>query len=68
VPEGPAAIPVGAPVATFAETAEAAAAAAAPGAPVPPTSDVYDESQPSVNVLPWQSFLKTSSREVKCMG
>ncbi|KAG1675412.1 hypothetical protein FOA52_012331 [Chlamydomonas sp. UWO 241] len=68
VPEGPDAVRVGAPVATFCDTAEGAAAAAAPGAPTLPTTDVYDESQPHVNVLPWQSFLKTSTREVKCMG
>ncbi len=35
-----------------------------------PTSDVYDESQPKVRVLEWQSFLKASKepKGSKCMG
>lgn len=34
----------------------------------PPTTDVYDEAQPEVKVLTWQSYLKTGERQVKCMG
>jgi len=68
VPEGTDNLPAGRPVAVFAETEAAAAAAAADGAPRVPTTDVYDDAQPRVAVLPWQSFLKQGSRKVKCMG
>ena len=37
---------------------EGAAAAEAAARWVVPTSDVYDEAQPRVRVLEWQSFLK----------
>ena len=33
-----------------------------------PTTDVYDDAQPSVPVLTWQSHLAKGTRKVKCMG
>ncbi|KIY96201.1 hypothetical protein MNEG_11761 [Monoraphidium neglectum] len=77
-PEG-ATLPVGAPIAVVWEEsgggggdgdADAGRLAAA-RRHTPPTKDVYDESQPSVRVLEWQSYLKESSEDPgakKCMG
>ncbi len=68
VEEGAAPITVGTPVATFVESEESLQQLREAGPPACPTTDVYDEAQPSVPVLPWQSFLKAGSRTVKCMG
>ncbi len=58
-------VQVGTPVALVCESEEQMTAASAFKCP---TTDVYDEQQPQVHVLAWQSFLKQGSREVKCMG
>ncbi len=33
-----------------------------------PTSNVYDQGQPQVRVLEWQSYLKAGTQGRKCMG
>lgn len=68
VKESSSPIPVGTPVATFVENLESLDEMGKSGGYLCPTTDVYDMSQPSVKVLPWQSFLKSGSRQVKCMG
>lgn len=60
---------VGLPIALFVESEEGLKEAAAlPSQWMPETTNVYDDNQPQANVLPWQSYLKESSRKVKCMG
>lgn len=62
-------IAVGTPIGLLVESKEALEGAAAlPSDWRPHTTNVYDETQPKVNVLPWQSYLKEASRKVKCMG
>mmetsp|Transcript_23742 Transcript_23742/g.52089 ORF Transcript_23742/g.52089 Transcript_23742/m.52089 type:complete len:222 (+) Transcript_23742:63-728(+) len=69
VPEGGSLVAVGAPVGLMVTSEEALALLRKAGANYAcPTTDVYDDSQPQVQVLPWQSFLKSGKRQVKCMG
>jgi pyruvate/2-oxoglutarate dehydrogenase complex dihydrolipoamide acyltransferase (E2) component len=58
-PEG-AALAVGTPIAVFAPEGSDPGAAAAWR---PPSSDVYDDRQPTVGVLEWQSYLKESQKK-----
>ncbi|GAX84838.1 hypothetical protein CEUSTIGMA_g12259.t1 [Chlamydomonas eustigma] len=76
VDAGPSLVPVGRPVAVLVESQEDLlkwqehlAKRPTPGLKWQcPTTNVYDDTQPPVAVLPWQSFLKSSTRKVKCMG
>jgi pyruvate/2-oxoglutarate dehydrogenase complex dihydrolipoamide acyltransferase (E2) component len=69
VESGQEVLPVGAPIALLVESQESLKEVAAlPSSWKPPTTNVYDDTQPRVNVLPWQSYLKETSRKVKCMG
>ena len=63
--EGQTSIPVGTPLAVFVEHEDQVEEGKGWSCP---TTNVYDEKQPSVAMLTWQSFLKTASRQVKCMG
>eukprot|EP00197_Chlamydomonas_leiostraca_P008548 CAMPEP_0202884766 /NCGR_PEP_ID=MMETSP1391-20130828/41319_1 /ASSEMBLY_ACC=CAM_ASM_000867 /TAXON_ID=1034604 /ORGANISM="Chlamydomonas leiostraca, Strain SAG 11-49" /LENGTH=191 /DNA_ID=CAMNT_0049567995 /DNA_START=378 /DNA_END=953 /DNA_ORIENTATION=- len=67
VQEGQAVVKVGTPVGVVCEDEDQAKQLSRQGYKCP-TGDVYDEQQPRVNVLTWQSYLKTGKKQVKCMG